>query len=307
MTGLRAALRGAVRAGPLLCAVACGSGAAAPGAAGGGLDAASPTKPGLDGGAAVPRCAGPGYAGTPEHVEFRHLSATVVDANGKPVPHLIAQACGTNLCLNGTTDGSGHVVIDANASETKPAFKYGDGVNYARFALPLAGPTVSVDLGSQATFAFDPPALGVPLTPSAEATSRGFTLTLPADLEPIQPDPFDFPTADLQKFRAVEVPVAAAPAAVDGSLGFGLLVALTPSDTALCPPAKLTVPNSPGWPAGSLVEFFLHGIDVEEQWAPYGGWAKVSAGTVSADGASIATDPDGGLPQLSIVGVRRIQ
>jgi hypothetical protein len=75
----------------------------------------------------------------------------------------------------------------------------------------------------------------------------------------------------------------------------------------MCPAAALSVPNSPGWKAGAHVELFLHGIDVAEEWAPYGGWAKVSDGSVSADGKTIATDPDGGLPALSVVGIRLAQ
>lgn len=300
-------LREAAWAGALLGAASCSSGAART-TDKGIIDAGGIAKPKLDARRAAPRCSGPGYAGTREKavVRFKHLSATVVDGAGGPIPHLIAQACGTNICLNGTTDGSGHVEINNAVTVTKAAFKYGDGATYVRFALPLQGPAVDVDLGAQATFAFDPPERGVPMTPGTEATSRGVTLTLPSDLDPVDPDPFDFPTADLKKFRAVEVPVAGAPAAVDASLGFGLILALTPSDTVLCPAAKLTAPNSPGWPPGTRVEFFLHGIDVGEEWAPYGGWAKVSGGTVSSDGTTVETEPGGGLPQLSVVGVRRI-
>ena len=98
--------------------------------------------------------------------------------------------------------------------------------------------------------------------------------------------------------------MAVAPAVVDASLGLGVLVALTPSGTTLCPPAKLRTPNSPGWPAGSRVEFFLHGVEVAEEFAPYGGWAKVSDGAVTADGSAVETDDAGGLPIISVVGVR---
>jgi hypothetical protein len=127
---------------------------------------------------------------------------------------------------------------------------------------------------------------------------------LSADAAPVEPDPFDFDTPDLKKFRAVEVPLAKAPAAVDPSLGFGMVVALTPAAAVLCPAAALSVPNSPAWPAGSRVEVFLHGVDVGEEWAPYAGWARVSGGAVSADGKTIMTDPDGGLPALSVIGIR---
>jgi hypothetical protein len=254
---------------------------------------------------AQPSCHGPGYAGSPTPQAFSHLSATVVDGSGQPISNLIAQACGTDICLNGTTAMNGSVVIDQNVpAMNKPAFKYGDGKGYVRFALPLSGSSIDVDLGKQATFAFDPPAAGAPLVPGEAAVSNGITLTVSAKTVTIQPDPIDFDTPDLKKFRAVEVPIDEMPPAVDPSFGFEMIVALTPSTTVMCPAAALSVPNSPGWKAGARVELFLHGIDVAEEWAPYGGWAKVSGGSVSDDGKTIATDPDGGLPALSVVGIR---
>jgi hypothetical protein len=234
-----------------------------------------------------------------------HVSATVIDENGAPVPHLLAQACGTNVCVNGSTDANGVVIIDTDAKEQKPAFKYGDGKTHAKFALPLRGDSpISVDLGEQRTVAFDPPESGAELAPGKLASSRGVELLLASDANPVKPDPFEFDTPDLRKFRAAAVSTLDAPAAVDTSLGLGILYALTPSGAALCPPAKLTLPNSANYPAGSAVELYLHGIDVAEDWAPYGGWAKVSDGMVSADGKTISTTEQGGLPALSAIGVR---
>jgi hypothetical protein len=264
-----------------------------------------PDVSGRDAAPPAPECRGPGYAGSPANQHFFHLSATVVDENGKPIPDLIAQACGTNVCLNGTTAADGSVVIDQSVSMTKPAFKYSSGTSYAKFALPLTDATVKVDLGTQKTFTFDAPGAGAPLAPGVPATSRGVTLTPSSETAKIDPDPFDFDTPDLKKFRAVEVPVDAAPAAVDPALKFEMVVALTPAATVMCPSAALQVPNTPGWPAGTRVEFLLHGVDVAEEWAPYGGWAKVSGGAVSEDGKSVETDPNEGIPALSVVGIRR--
>ena len=66
----------------------------------------------------------------------------------------------------------------------------------------------------------------------------------------------------------------------------------------------LTVPNTAGWPAGQAVEVFIHGVSVEEEWAPYAGWAKVSGGVVSDDGLSVVSTEGEGLPVLGVVGVR---
>ncbi|MEZ4234206.1 MAG: hypothetical protein R3B89_33840 [Polyangiaceae bacterium] len=45
-------------------------------------------------------------------------------------------------------------------------------------------------------------------------------------------------------------------------------------------------------------------MSIEEEWAPYAGWAKVSNGKVSSDGTKVATNPDEGIPHLSVIGVR---
>jgi hypothetical protein len=84
-----------------------------------------------------------------------------------------------------------------------------------------------------------------------------------------------------------------------------LLFALSPVDTVVCPPARLGVTNSGGWPPATAVEFFVHGVSIEEHWAPYGGWAKVSDGAVTSDGARITTAESGGIPVLGVIGVRR--
>jgi hypothetical protein len=261
-------------------------------------------KTNVDSGGPPPACTGPGYAKTVTPAAFNGLSATVVDEDGDPTPNVSAQACGINLCINGKTDAYGVARITERQSLTMAAFKYGGGQKYARFALPLELPAAdAIPLGEQRTVAFDPPSEGAPMEPGKSATSRGATLTLASNAT-IAVDPFDFDTDDLQKFRSAEVPEASWPQVVDRSLDFVLLVALTPSDAEFCPAARLTLANTLGLAPGTRVEFFLHGTDVIERWAPYGGWAKVSDGEVSADGASIETDPSGGIPVLSAVGVR---
>ncbi|MFO7181366.1 MAG: hypothetical protein DIU78_021870, partial [Pseudomonadota bacterium] len=74
--------------------------------------------------------------------------------------------------------------------------------------------------------------------------------------------------------------------------------------TRFCPPAALSIDNHLGWPAGTDVEVWLHGVDIAEEWAPYGGWAQVSAARVSDDGERIETT-EPGLPVLGVLGFRR--
>jgi hypothetical protein len=249
-------------------------------------------------------CKGPGLNAPPAPVAFAHLSATVLDLDGNPVSDVPAQACGVNICLNGTTSTDGSVVIDQTANIDVPAFKYGGGKYYAKFALPLGtkGP-IDVDLGDETTVAFDAPEHGVPIVPGTEATSNGITLAPPTGAT-VNVDPLDYDTPALQNFRAVEIPVDKAPTAVDPQFGFGIVVALTPVAATICPAAKLRVPNTAKYPAGSRVQFFVHGTEVDEEWSRYGGFGMVSEGSVSADGATVETDDAGGIPILSVVGVR---
>jgi len=142
------------------------------------------------------------------------------------------------------------------------------------------------------------------MVPGAEATVGNITLSVPAGAE-IEVDILVFETEETQRFRAVDIPIAKAPAAADASLGFEMLVATTPVETHFCPHAKLTVPNTAGWPAGTEVEFWYHGIDPGEEWAPYAGWAKVSGGKVSADGTTISTNDGEGIPELSVFGIKK--
>src|SRR5512140_1271463 len=91
---------------------------------GGSVETGDASSAGGSGGAigaeAGATCSGPGFAGSPAQVPFEHLSATVQDLDDNPVPDVPAQACGVNVCLNGTTDTAGHVLIDVSQSITKP-------------------------------------------------------------------------------------------------------------------------------------------------------------------------------------------
>ena len=249
-------------------------------------------------------CAAADHAGEAALRPFESLTARVVDLAGVAASGISAQACGVNLCLYGTTEEDGTVSILQSQSLDRPAFKYGLGRDFIKVALPLPA-DARLELGEQRTARLPPASEGARWSIGGQTTSGDVTLTLAADTRELDFDPFDFDSEQLRLFRAVGIPPDQAPDAVDASLGLELLYGMTPVDTELCPPARLEVPNEPGWPAGAAVEVFLHGVDVAERWAPYGGWAKVSDAAVSPDGAKIITADGGGLPVLGLVGMRR--
>lgn len=235
-------------------------------------------------------------------IEF--ASATVLDINGNALENILVQACGLDQCFNGTTNASGFASVVVNKEIKKPAFKYGglsqNGTITGKFAVLLkAGQN---DLGNVVTLPL--PAMGSPLAAGKSAVSGGVTITLAANAT-IEHDSIVYDSEDLQGFRADQVPMGQEPAGLDPALKLELLFAVSPIDSFFCPPAQVSVANSLGWAPGTAVEFFALGLDVGEEYLPYGEWAKASDGAVSADGLKIETAASGGLPVLTAFGIRK--
>ena len=286
-----------------------GGGTGGGGASGGG------TGGGSGGGVACSK--GPGYASSDPAHHVNQLTGKILDIDGKPVVGTLAQVCGIDVCVNGTTNDQGDIVtcdtgtppicgtgIKPNVDEKRPAFKYGEGIDYVKFAYLLPTDTSDYAIGTMTTVALPAKSTGVALTPGSDASAGGITVSVPAGAT-VKIDKLTFTTPEDQNFRAIEVPIAKAPSAVDATLGFEMLIATTPLETRICPNAKLSVPNTPGWPAGTAVEFWLNGLDPAEEWSAYAGWAKISAGTVSADGQSVVTDDAEGIPILGLFGIKK--
>jgi hypothetical protein len=284
----------------------------------GGTGGTAGSTGGAAGSGGGPTCdPGPGFPVTDPPHTIDKLNGKVVELSGAPAKNTLAQVCGTDLCIYGSTDDQGVIatcdqqtkicapgIIPGGKSFTRPAFKYGDGFGYAKFAMLLPTNTADYDVGTQITAALPALTSGAEMLPGSDAESGGVTLSIAAGGS-VKIDTLTFTEPDEQKFRAVEIPIAQAPEAVDSSLGFEIVVGVTPLETEFCPHAKLTVPNTPGWAAGTEVEFFVHSVDPTNEWAPYAGWAKVSGGAVSSDGKSVSTADGEGLPILSTLAVRK--
>jgi hypothetical protein len=178
---------------------------------------------------------------------------------------------------------------------------YGDALQWPLLLVPVPpGPTVN--LGTLVTGAL--PSMGAAFVPGGDAVSGDVTVSLaPGGAAFV--DTLLYDTADAQKLRAVAIPVAlesAIPSVAGHSLA--LLYGVTPIDTLFCPAARVAIPNRLGWPAGARVGFYILGDDTAQPWAPYGDWARISLGSVSGDGATVATDDAEGFPLLETFGVR---
>lgn len=246
--------------------------------------------------------AGPGYREDVSPQRVDSLSAELVDRDGEPVANELVQVCGLDLCTNGGSDTQGRVSITPAQEFREPAFKFGEGRESARFAWLLPDEP-ELELGVVRTVRLPPLATAVALTPGETITYEELVLTLAPGTK-IQIDGLSFRTPEERGLRAVRVPLDRAPEVVQSGPGLELVYATTPVETRFCPPATLAIPNDEGWDAGTEVELWLHGVDITEEFAPYGGWAKVSEAVVSADGERIETT-EPGLRVLGVLGFRR--
>jgi hypothetical protein len=245
---------------------------------------------------------GPGYreAGVAQQVDS--VEARLVDLDGEPVESELVQVCGLDLCTNGKSGIDGRVSMTLGQKFLEPAFKFGEGRVSARFA-SLLPDEPEIDLGEVRTVRLPELATAVPLVADSTVTYDGFELEL-ADKAEISIDGLSFRTAEERGLRAVQVPIADAPEVVAAGPGLEIVWAATPVETRFCPPAALSVPNSEAWAPGTAVEVYLHGVDITEEWAPYGDWAKIAGAVVSDDGERIETT-EPGVPVLGVLGLRR--
>jgi hypothetical protein len=246
---------------------------------------------------------GPGMPGAVRQQQVTSVRAQLLDLAGNPAIES-PQLCGIDVCVFiEDTDSAGNLSITPARSFDRPAFKNGIGLRYAKFAFLLPNQP-DHDLGSVRTVSLPAFADGAELVAGREISSGPVTLTPGADAK-FEIDILTYTKPEERTFRAAQVPIDQAPRAVDPSLGFALLFALSPVDTVICPAARMSVANAPGWAPATAVEFFVHGVSIEEHWAPYGGWSKVSEGAVSSDGARITTAEGGGIPVLGVIGIRQ--
>jgi len=248
-------------------------------------------------------CTAPGYHVATDATRLDEVQASLSDPSGAPVPQLLVQVCGLNLCINGTTNAAGKtdVALGSQLLE-RPAFKYGDGFLFGKIAA-LLGPAAKQDLGPLIAVPLADYSQGAPFPSSGAVTQGDITLTLAAGTQ-INHDLLTYTDDSELVLRSAPIPLEKSAAAADPSLGFELAYTLAPVSTTFCPAAALSVKNTLGWAAATAVDVFIQGLEVDEKWAPYGGWVKVADASVSADG-SVITTTSGGIPILSSIALRR--
>jgi hypothetical protein len=294
-----------------------GGGDAGAGASGG--TTAGPAGPSGTGGSSAQSGAGGAEQQCPNGTEpcpldaleqVGHVTATILDTDGKPMgPDVRALVCSCNLCINSKTDASGSidVTVPAENKMSKPTLSYGDGQLYVKMS-PLQPTLPDHDWGTVHTVRLPDYADGVAMKAGESVSQAGVTLAI-APGAVIEHDAILYADESEQVFRVARFPAPLTDEhrfpAIDASPGVELVVGLAPLYTQICPAAKMTVDNALGWPAASAVEFYLHGVLNAPGSAPYGGWKKLSDGSVSADGKTVSTADGAGIGELGVIGIKR--
>jgi hypothetical protein len=229
-------------------------------------------------------------------VEVGRVEGEIVDEQGEPASAGLVQICGKDICINADVGDNGLLEAVINTDMDTPACKYGDGSTFGKLALPMAAD--DTDLGTLTTVRLPSVERSARLTPGEVVSSTGVTLDLAPDAR-VEVDTLTYEEEESHVFRAASVP-AAMLARLDPE--FVLAFALAPVETRICPSPALTIENSVGLSPGALLELYILGLDVLEEWAPYAGWQKVGEGQVSEDGARLEF-PEG-VPVLTAIAVR---
>ncbi len=261
------------------------------------------------GGGNANQCAEPEPAHAGQMAAVDGITATFIDQDGMPAAGVQTTVCGTNICSTpADSDASGMVAVDASSIMmfSDPRFNAGhNGLLYAKLSGPI--PTIPAhDFGTVRVIRLDDFPMGVEFSPGGTVTQNGVSLTLAADAD-IKHSLVDYPEEEQRVFRGAVVDISAWPASekpqVDATLGIDTLVVAMPLGSAVCPGADMSFDNVTGLAAGAEVDIYLNGSKTFKHYAPYGEWAKVSEGVVSADGTTIDTKEGMGIESLGTFGI----
>jgi hypothetical protein len=287
----------------LVIAPGCGDDGGGSGGAGGGAGggtttttSGSTTTSSTGGAECEPPAPNPGAV---DRVEVSDVQATARDEDGSPIADFDMQLCGVDTCLFGTTSVVGTVNFNQGAGDgtvDRPLFKPGDSLVLGKIGYLYDGQTPFEGIFPRLVDS------DTALAAGASVTAAGATIEVPAG-GVVVVDDLIYDSPEKQTFRAASIATDDV-AAVTGDASFAMVYALGPNETLFCPPAKLTLDNYAGLAANAEVEFFVQEVNIAQHFGAYGTWNKIGEGTVSADGQTVSTNDDEGLPVLLAVAVR---
>jgi hypothetical protein len=238
---------------------------------------------------------------------LRSVSGQVVDEQGGPVRDLVVTVC-AEQCFYGKTSADGRFTVEVGAYlrvERYAVLLHGQP-RRAAYYLPLPAPRDErVELPAALPLLPMPTEGPLIARDGTAQTLRagGVTLTIAAGTD-VFLSPEDAAEDLGRRLRPLLVPWAARPPflAGQGQPAEALLYAFGPFEIGFSKPARLSVDNGAGLPAGAAVEW-LAPRGLLSQPPPAGRVEVVGQGRVSADGARVELDGEG-LTALSWLLVR---
>src|SRR4051812_22010664 len=119
-------------------------------------------------------CEAPGYHVDSEPIDVKQVRATLEVPSGDPAADLPVQVCGIDACLKFNADVNGVLSVSPAQKMLEPAFKYGDGFDYAELAAPLTAN--NQDLGKIIALPLPALAEGTKFPKSGTVTNGDVTL-----------------------------------------------------------------------------------------------------------------------------------
>jgi hypothetical protein len=236
----------------------------------------------------------------------REVRGRVLEESGAAVGGLTITVCGA-VCFGATSaaDGSFVVPVGVELVEDAYALLVHGRPDHASTVLRLpASPPELVSFDEAIQLArFVPTGQTIPADGAAAQTLTAGSLTLEVPAETTwELDPEDVALDDARPaFLAVEVSGAAVPAFAHEA---AYVFALGPFQARPSRPLGVRVANTRGLPAGSSVELVVMDDDLYFEPNTGGLPRVVGQGHVSADGATITSDPDRGLDVLTWLAIR---
>ncbi len=294
--------------------VACGDDDASTSSGDPGSGGAGNTANGGSGGAGTgaggggPECAEPEPSHGDDMGAIDSITVQYIDQDGAAAANVQTTICGTNICSTPeNSDAGGEVTVDASEIDMFNHPRFNSGHNAFDYA-KLSGfiPSATHDFGTVRVIRMPGFDEGVAMAAGSAATQGGVTLTIEAGAD-IAHSLVDYPEENQRRLRGAVVDITGWTAAempqVDQGLGIELLVVAMPLGTHICPGAEMSFDNLNDWPAGTEVDIYINGAKTFKHYAPYGGWAKVSEGVVSADANTVVTKEGMGIESLGTFGI----
>jgi hypothetical protein len=232
---------------------------------------------------------------------------TVYDLAGAPLPDLVMTMCSPTICYGTRANDSGAYIVPIGDFVVTQNFAvHADGrpdhaVDYFRLG-PNEPQVISVDMHLPT---LPPSTVLLPPdgAPASTVTVGDVTLQIAAGTK-FDLDVEDFGTTAGRTLRVASVALADAPSYAAAN-NVDAIYALAPSGAKPSQPMGVLLRNTAALPASAAVDLLVLSDDYFSAPPSVGMLAVAATAHVSADGATIQTDPGQGISEITWLAVRR--